>query len=267
MTFQAKPAPHVILTRPAQDAAAWVEPLQDAGFNVSVFPLLELSALMSEDEADKTAKLVLQSQAVMFVSANAVRFLAAALINFPAWRKHFEHAARAWCTGPGTAAALQACGIPSGQIDQPSDQATLLDSESLWQVVSPQVSKGMTVLIVRGADETGAIAGRHWLTQQLENSNVHVQAVAAYRRMAVVLGPEQKAKVMAFNQNGAVWLFSSSAAIEGLMSQSPALDWSKAKVVVTHPRMAEMAKKFGCLHISIASPGIRSMLASIKSLA
>ena len=257
----------VIITRPEQDAASWVGPLQEAGFRVGLFPLLDLSDFMTAPEAQKAGELLLKSQAVMFVSANAVRFLAKALAASPEWQSHFQQGARAWCTGPGTAAALKACGIPESQIDQPSHHAAHLDSEALWQEVAGQVTPSMRVLFIRGADESGAIAGRDWLAQQLENAQVQVQAVAAYRRLPTLLSPALLAQVSAFVAQDAVWLFSSSAAIESLMSQCPSVDWSKAKAVVTHPRMAQLAQKSGWQQVSIAAPGIRSLLASIKSLA
>ena len=257
----------VIITRPEQDAASWAGSLEEAGFKVSLFPLLDLSDFMAAPEAQKACELLLQSQAVMFVSANAVRFLAKALAESTEWLTHFQQGARAWCTGPGTAAALKACGIPKSQIDQPSNLAAQLDSESLWQVVSDQVTPGMRVLFIRGADESGAIAGRDWLAHQLENAQVNVQAVAAYRRLPTLLSPALQAQASAYVAQDAVWLFSSSAAIESLMSQCPSIDWSKAKAVVTHPRMAQLAQKSGWQQVSIAAPGIRSMLASIKSLA
>lgn len=257
---------HVVVTRPAQDAASWVGHLQAAGCKVTLLPLLDLSDFMTAQEVKQAGDLLVQSPAVMFVSANAVRFLAKALQPSHAWVDHFKQGARAWCTGPGTAAALMACGIPAQQIDQPAQNAAQLDSEALWQVVEPQISLGMRVLFIRGADETGAIAGRDWLVQQLEGKQAQVQAVAAYRRLPTVLTHAQQAQVSALIAQGAVWLFSSSAAIESLVSQCPDADWAKAKAVVTHPRMAEWIEKSGWQRISIASPGIRSLLASIKSL-
>lgn len=263
----APPMLQVVLTRPAQDAATWVGHLQDAGCQVTLLPLLDLSDLMTTQEARHAGDLLLRSQAVMFVSANAVRFLAKALEATHAWVEHFQQGARAWCTGPGTAAALMACGIPASQIDQPASNAAQLDSEALWPVVQAQVSLGLRVLFIRGADETGAIAGRDWLVQQLEGKQAKLEAVAAYRRLPTVLTQAQQVQVSALIAQNAVWLFSSSAAIESLVSQCPGADWSKAKAVVTHPRMAQLVEKWGWQRISIASPGIRSMLASIKSLA
>ena len=267
MIFPGQSMPQVIVTRPEQDSASWLTQLQAAGLRANSMPLLELTEILTPGQAAKTLDLLLQSQVVMFVSANSARFLAKALEATPDWTNHFKHQARAWCTGPGTAAALLSCGIPQSQIDQPSPQASQLDSEALWDVVSTQVSAGMKALFVRGADETGNIAGRDWLAMQLEQRQVQVQAIAAYQRQVTRLVPQQLKLVQSWVDEGAIWLFSSSAALDGLVGQCPDVDWSKAKAVVTHPRIAQLATQLGWQQTSIASPGVPSLIASIKSLA
>ena len=256
----------VIVTRPEQDATSWMTQLREGGLETISLPLLTLSDLMSSEDAAKASQMALKSQALMFVSANAVRFFAAALAHQPHWLDHVKRNARVWCTGPGTAAALNAQGIPAYQIDQPAASATQLDSEALWEVVSTQVKAGMHVMFIRGADESGAIAGRDWLVQQLENSGAQVQAVAAYQRQAAHLTSVQKQQVQGLISEGAIWLFSSSASIQALASECPHIDWLQGKAVVTHPRMAVFAEKLGWRQISIAPPGVGSLLASIKSL-
>jgi len=256
----------VVVTRPEQDASAWVDSLNEAGFKTIRFPLLALTDFLTNQTALEALVLLKRSQAVMFVSANAVRFLAQALRHQPDWVDHFQ-IARAWCTGPGTAAALAQCGIPLGQIDQPSAQARQLDSEALWEVVASQVVQGMNVLFVRGADESGAVAGRDWLALALEQANIKVSAIAAYQRTPVQLTEAQKAQVQQYIADGAIWVFSSSAALQALVAQCPQVDWSIAKATVTHPRMADLAQKMGWGAVAIAPPGLSSLQASIKSLA
>jgi uroporphyrinogen-III synthase len=95
--------------------------------------------------------------------------------------------------------------VPVAQIDQPALHAKQLDSENLWEVVSPQVTPGMNVLFVRGADESGNAAGRDWLAQELEKSQVHVATIAAYQRSAAQLTALQKAQVNQFIAEGAIW--------------------------------------------------------------
>jgi uroporphyrinogen-III synthase len=256
----------VVVTRPEQDAASWMASLNEAGFDAIEFPLLELTGLLQDKDSASLLEKIQRSQAVMFVSANAVRFMANAFGGSSHWQEPFHTNTRAWCTGPGTAAALMQCGISAGRIDQPTLNAPQLDSEALWQVVAPQVATGFSAIFIRGADETGAISGRDWLVQQLENSGAQVQAVAAYQRQAAHLTSVQKQQVQGLISEGAIWLFSSSASIQALASECPHIDWLQGKAVVTHPRMAVFAEKLGWRQISIAPPGVGSLLASIKSL-
>ena len=260
----------VLVTRPVQDAASWTRALNQAGFEATQFPLLDVKSAMGPEEAAQVLRQIRLSQAVMFVSANAVRFLAEAL-NDPMqgampWVDAFNSTTRAWCTGPGTAAALLACGISEQRIDQPAASAAQLDSEALWELVQAQVKPGMKVLFIRGADESGAIAGRDWLTDQLASLGAQVQAVATYQRQATPLTATQKERVQHYVDQHAIWLFSSSACIESLVTQCPNVDWSKAKSVVTHPRIAALAQQLGWPSPTIAKPGIHSLLASIQSL-
>ncbi len=257
----------VLVTRPVQDAAAWMRAINEAGWDAIEFPLLDVSPTLDLEGGHAVCQQILKSEAVMFVSANAVRFLAMALKDQAHWVDHFKSQARAWCTGPGTAAALIKCGIPESQIDQPSAEAMQLDSEALWSVVHAQVSANLHVLFIRGADESGAIAGRDWLSMQLENRGAHVQASAVYQRVPSRLSDAQKMLVNLHLSNGAIWLFSSSACLQSLVDQCPDLDWSKAKAVVTHPRIAALAQQLGWTTPSIANPGIDSLLSSIKSTA
>ncbi len=256
----------VVVTRPEQDASAWVQSLNEAGFKTIRFPLLELSEFLTTQTALDALVLLKRSQAVMFVSANAVRFLAHALRHQPDWVEHFQ-VARAWCTGPGTATALVQCGISESQIDQPAAQSRQLDSEALWDVVASQVVQGMNVLFVRGADESGATSGRDWLALELEKAHVKVSAIAAYQRTPTPLTEAQKAQVQQFIADGAIWVFSSSAALQALVAQCPLANWSMAKATVTHPRIADSAQKMGWGAVAIAPPGLSSLQASIKSLA
>ena len=257
----------VLVTRPEQDASPWVSSLQQAGFDAIQFPLLDLKPILQAEEASEVVAKIQSSQAVMFVSANAVRFLAQSLQSRPEWVVPFHQSTRAWCTGPGTAAALLACGIPEDRIDQPPSVAKQLDSEALWEVVQQQVVLPFHSLFIRGADETGTIAGRDWLVTQIENLGAQANALAAYQRQASQLTHAQIQQVAQWIKEEAIWVFSSSACVQALADQCKSLDWSSAKAVVTHPRIAELAQQLGWRKTTIASPGMKALLASIKSMA
>jgi uroporphyrinogen-III synthase len=160
---------------------------------------------------------------------------------------------------------LIACGISENQIDQPDLDAKQLDSEALWQVVQAQVGPHLKALFIRGSDESGAIAGRDWLANQLESCGAQVEALAAYQRQASVLTQAQIQQVQNCVDQKAIWVFSSSACLQALADQCKQVPWSSAKAVVTHPRIAALAQQLGWRNVTIASPGMKAMLASIKS--
>jgi uroporphyrinogen-III synthase len=256
----------VVVTRPAQDAEGWVSAVQSEGFEAIRLPLLHVLPILNSDQTKCTIDKIQSSQALMFVSANAARRLHQGMTDVPAWKDRLLQETRSWCTGPGTATALRQMGVPAHQIDQPALTSAHLDSEALWDAVKGQVRPGFEVLFIRGADESGAVAGRDWLEQQLESAGAKVSAVAAYQRLAVNLTLAQKLQVQDLATNGAIWLFSSSACLRSLVLQCPDINWSQAKLVVTHPRIAALAQQLGWQSPTIAPPGIQSLLASIKSL-
>ena len=188
------PPPRVIVTRPEREAMAWAQGLRELGVHSEPFPLIEIAALPDVAQLAQAWQVVPHHLAVMFVSANAVRFFMAARPEGLA-----VPSCRAWSTGPGTQAALLATGWPAALIDSPDEKSAQFDSEALWAVVAGQVQAVVaaavhakpSVLIVRGADAHGQLAGRDWLALQLESEGLQVFQVVAYVRQAPELTPEQ----------------------------------------------------------------------------
>ncbi len=258
--------PTVLVTRPEREAGPWVQALQAEGVNAEAFPLIEISALSDASTLQAVWQQVPACLAVMFVSANAVRFFMAAQ---PAGVD--ARACRAWATGPGTQAALLAAGWPAGQIDAPAADAAQFDSEALWSLVADRVriaqAKGpATVLIVRGADAQGQMAGRDWLAQQLEEAGMQVAQAVAYVRRAPVLTPAQQARAKQSLRDGSLWLFSSSEAAQHLRQACPQLDLSRARAVATHPRIAERLCQAGWGRVELVPAALSAQAVSIKSL-
>ena len=256
----------VLVTRPEREAGPWVQALQAEGVQAEAFPLIEIAPLDDAQALHAAWVQVPQCLAVMFVSANAVRFFMAAQ---PAGLE--VQTCRAWATGPGTQAALLDSGWPSAQIDAPTSDAPQFDSEALWAVVAERVrmaqAKGPAqVLIVRGADAQGQMAGRDWLALQLQEAGLQVLQVAAYVRQAPVLLAAQKARAQQAMHDGSGWLFSSSEAAVHLQQACPALDVSRAQALATHPRIAERLRRmgWGCVHLVPAPLSLQAK--SIKSL-
>lgn len=261
-------APRLLVTRPQPGATAWVRDLVAAGVRAEALPLIEIeSAPMSG--ALHAARAGLDTYAVaMFVSGNAVAGLlgadGAAAPGAPALG---TFATRAWSPGPGTTAALLRAGWPAAAIDAPAPDADQFDSEALWARVATQVRPGLRVLIVRGADAEGRLAGRDWLARQLQAAGAEVDQVVAYRRVAPRLDAEQHARALAAAGDGSWWLFSSSEAIENLALRLPQTHWRAARALATHPRIAATAQRHGFGRVEGTRPALPDVLASIESLA
>jgi uroporphyrinogen-III synthase len=276
----------LIVTRPASEAAQWVAALQAAGWPAQALPLIEVG-----EPQDPAALAALahwrqhwpEMDALMFVSAAAVQhFFARVQAPFagPAVNSRF------WAPGPGTARALaqalQPLGVDASRIDAPPADAAQFDSEALWPVVQPQLRPGQQLLIVRGLSRSAQPVpseappdpalpgnGRDWLIRQCEAAGVRVQACVAYERRAPVFDAASRALAAQASQAGSVWLFSSSEALDHLASCAPQLDWSQARALATHPRIAQRARAAGfgtVLQTRPALPDVLRALESYKSL-
>jgi uroporphyrinogen-III synthase len=271
-------APRVIVTRPEREAQAWVQALQSLGVPCEPLPLIEIAGLQDPSPLVSAWQAVPQYLAVMFVSANAVRhFMAARPAGSPI------QTCRAWSTGPGTRAALLAEGWPAELIDSPDETAPQFDSEALWKLVAPRVIAARqaidlagtktagqaqaVVLIVRGADAHGQLAGRDWLALQMESAGIHVLQTVAYVRRAPRLSQAQQSRARQAMSDGSWWLFSSSEAAQHLLQACPGLNLDRAKALATHPRIALKLKQLGWSCVDLVPAGLKAQAQSIKSLA
>lgn len=263
----------LIVTRPEPDASAWVARLAARGVSALALPLIDIRPARDPAALAALWARLDRFQAVMFVSAQAVAHFFAAR---PATAVDGEAGAawRAWATGPGTAQALLKAGVPPGRIDAPAQDAAQMDSEALWAEVRVQcpageaASQGRQVLIVRGSDAQGRMAGRDWLAQQLQAQGVAVAFAVAYERHLPHWTPAQQAwaRAAAAQAHPApVWLFSSSEAVANLRQLLPGQDWSAARALATHPRIAQSVRQSGFGVVYESRPGLEAIMASIKS--
>ena len=271
-------APRVIVTRPEREAQAWAQALQALGVPSEPLPLIEIAGLQDPSPLASAWQAVPQYLAVMFVSANAVRhFMAARPAGSPI------QTCRAWSTGPGTRAALLAEGWPAELIDSPDETAPQFDSEALWELVAPRVIAASqaidlagaktavpapaVVLIVRGADAHGQLAGRDWLALQMESAGIQVLQTVAYVRRAPRLSEAQQSRARQAVSDGSRWLFSSSEAAQHLLQACPDLNLDRAKALATHPRIALKLKQSGWSCVDLVPAELKAQAQSIKSLA
>ncbi len=263
----------VILTRPQAQADAWLSALSEAGFETLSWPLIEIRPTRDPSALHRTQERAHHYQALMFVSPNAVAAFfesnshLASVLTAQAAIKNIapQGLPRVWATGAATVQALLAKGVDAQQIDAPAAHDTA-ESEALWARVQTQVQAGSTVLIVRGANAQGLLAGRPWLAQQLAQCGAQVSEVAAYERHAPVWSDQQQALANAALQDGSVWLWSSSEALHNLPGL-PALAAGGARAVATHPRIALAARERGFAQVVQSRPELPALVRSIQSLA
>jgi uroporphyrinogen-III synthase len=251
----------VIVTRPESESRHWVESLRARGFDALAFPLIEIGAAPDEGALVDAWRRLASFRAVMFVSANAVRRFFGCRPQGVAW----PSATRAWAPGLGTQAALLEAGLEPSLVDSPPPDSAQFDSESLWLQVDAQVRAGERVLIVRGADVGGVGNGRDWLGDQLASAQVAVETVSAYVRKAPKLESGQMVSIARWVADGDVWLFSSSQAIAHLQALAPRQDWSGARAVASHPRIAQAARLAGFGVVCESRPGLDAMIAALES--
>jgi len=280
-----RPIMRVIITRPAGDAHAWVDALQAAGHPALALPLIEVGPASQVQAVVQAWSQWPDFQAVMFVSAQAVRYffdgrpIALSAEADQTASSIWANGPRCWATGPGTHKALRQAGVPEACIDSPAADATQFDSEALWARVAAQVKVGQTVLIVRGHDVCSNAApsaapstplsgtGRDWLAQQLQTAGASVQFVVAYERRAPVWSAVQQAQAISAATDGSVWCFSSSQAVTHLARALPTQSWAKARCIATHPRIAQTAQSLGFGDIQMSKPSLADLLVSLESLA
>lgn len=273
----------VIVTRVQPQAACWVK-LLSPRVEALALPLLEISALADTSVLQVVGQHWTDYTAVMFVSSHAVNYFFAS--NQAVALMHKGRAAsetRAWCTGPGTHAALLAQGVPAHLVDAPPAEEGQFDSEALWQRVSGQITPGARVLIVRGdvraegldsdkvndaIDQPPATpgVGRDWLAQTLHQAGASVDFVVAYQRGAPVWGLAERALATQAVNDGSVWLFSSAEAVGHLPRLLPQQSWAQARAVATHPRIAQAARDLGFGVVLESRPTLVDIFASIESL-
>lgn len=266
----------LIVTRPEPDNQRWVQALQAWGHRAEGLPLMDIGPSRSpQAQAALQAALAgmahgLHYRALMFVSANAVRYFFAHPLVQAAAVTPTTLTARCWSPGPGTTQALREAGVAAAQIDAPPADAAQFESETLWAVVAPQVCHGDRVLIVRGADglnnpEPAQGTGRAWLATQLQARGAQAMFAPVYERHAPAATPAWQARLHQLHAQGACWLFSSSECLQHLAALAPELTWQAHTALATHPRIAQQAQALGFGRVLTARPALDDIHRFIQS--
>lgn len=259
----------LLVTRPAGEAAVWAQQLQAAGWPARPLPLIEIVPPTDPAVRSELARMREQAptfDAVMFVSGAAVTGFFEGMAP-TAW----SSATRFWAPGPATARrlaqALAEHRIDAARVDAPRGDADQFDSEALWSVVRMQIRPGSRVLLVRGGGQTDTAigSGREWLLRQCRDAGAQVSICMAYERRAPAWTAEQIDLARQGMAPGALWLFSSTEALNNLAQLLAEPHWQQASAIATHPRIAERARAMGFGHVSHVRPTLPEVLAALES--
>lgn len=265
-----------IITRPAAQAQAWVHALQAQGLQAVALPLIDIGPVDDPQAVHMLRKRIDSFDVCMCVSSNAAHYFFASkkaaasvnkaqtAINLIAEKK--SETLRFWATGAGTVRALQDCGVDLQQIDAPGQDAAQWDSEHLWHRVQAQITPGKKVLILRGEDVGTPSASRDWLALQIVTAGGSVEVATVYQRRPPQWQTQQQAMAAQLAASDPVWVFSSSQAVTHLMQLLPAQNWSNARCVATHPRIAQAARDAGFGVVCASRPGLDDVAITLKSL-
>jgi len=232
-----------LVTRPRAQGEKWRRRLAALGVRSELLPLIDIGPAPDAAALRQWAETLAEgprapAALVMFVSPNAVQGLFDALE--PGWR--WPRSAVAGATGPGSAAALSAAGVPEEAIVAPGADAAQFDSEALWALLEKRRSwAGARTAIVRGE------GGRDWLAERLRAAGAAVEFVQSYSRQSPRLGEQERRlldRALA-EPEGVAWLMSSSEAIDHLRALAPAASWAASVALASHPRIAESARRLG----------------------
>jgi uroporphyrinogen-III synthase len=248
----------VLVTRPQAEASRWVEDLRGAVSMPVALPLIAIVPVPQPQALQDAWGQLDRYRAVMFVSGNAVRISSRTGPRPPAGRPYPCLGAR-----NGTADALVEAGVAPALVMRLRRDAAQFDSETLWQRWAGQVGgRSCADRTRRGSGRKGT--DRDWLAEQLARAGVEVQSIAAYLRAAPVFSQAQRTCALLGATQG-VWLFSSSQGIANLRGLLPAQDWSQARALATHPRIAQAARLAGFGVVVESRPSLDAVAAALES--
>jgi uroporphyrinogen-III synthase len=248
--------PRVLVTRPAAQAATWVNDLAQHGVDAVALPLIDIVPLADEAQLHAAWAALARYKLVMFVSPNAAaQFFATQAPT--SWPRHVLAAS----PGPGTSASLRAFGVPADCIMEPASDAPQFDSEALWQRLQQLDWREAKVLVVAGQ------GGRDWLAQQLKHCGAQVESLIVYRRAPAQWTPQALAlaEQALSDPSNHLWFFSSSEAVAQLLQRFSPPSWIRSQALATHPRIAQTASDAGFSKVVTCRANFDAVLACIQS--
>jgi len=241
---------HVVVTRPAGQAAHFATALTDCGAIPVLFPVLEIRDIEDAAPLLDVAIRLENFDLAVFVSPNAIDKALALILKHRRWPPGLRVAA----LGKSSERELARHGI-TGVISP----ALRFDSEALLDLPELIDVQGRRVVIFRGD------GGRELLGDTLKARGASVEYVTCYRRGRPRIDPAPLLKLWEEGRLDAVTLTSSEGLrnffdMVGRLGQA----WlRKTPAFVPHVRIAEQAQALGLANVIPTGPGDDGLLAGL----
>ncbi|OHC64134.1 MAG: uroporphyrinogen III synthase [Rhodocyclales bacterium GWA2_65_20] len=233
---------HIVVTRPAGQAAHLAEALVALGAKPVLFPVLAIFDVEDEGPLLDIATRLDEFDWAAFVSPNAVEKALGRILAHRKWPAHLRVAT----VGKSSERALAAFGLRD--VTAPAER---FDSEALVALPELQDMQGRKVVIFRGD------GGRELLGDTLKARGASVEYVACYRRGMPALDPAPLHKLWRDGRLDAVTVTSSEGLrnlheLVGKLGQA----WlRKTPTFVPHQRIFEQARTLGLHDVVLTGPG------------
>jgi uroporphyrinogen-III synthase len=241
---------HVVVTRPAGQAAHFATALIGQGAIPVLYPVLEIRELEDVAPLLDVAIRLDNFDLAVFVSPNAIEQALARILP----RRPWPAALRVAALGKSSERELARHGIHD--VISP---ALRFDSEALLELPELIDAQGKRVIIFRGE------GGRELLGETLKERGATVEYVSCYRRARPQLDPAPLLKLWEEGRLDAVTLTSSEGLrnffeMVGRLGQA----WlRKTPAFVPHLRIAEQAQALGLASVIPTEPGDDGLLAGL----
>jgi uroporphyrinogen-III synthase len=241
---------HIVVTRPAGQAAHLASALVALGARPVLFPVLAILDVEDTEPLFDAAIRLDDFDWAAFVSPNAVdKALSVVLAKRP-WPARL----RAATVGASSEQALAAYGITD--VVAPRER---FDSEALLELPELQDMAGKRVVIFRGD------GGRDLLGDTLKQRGAAVEYVTCYRRGKPELDPAPLMKLWNDGQLDGLTV-TSSEGLRNLFDMVGKLGqaWlKKTPLFVPHQRIAEQAQNLGCQNVVLTGPADDGLIAGL----
>lgn len=241
---------HVVVTRPAGQAAHFATALTEHGAIPVLYPVLEIRDIENIAPLLDVAIRLENFDLAVFVSPNAIEKALALILPRRAWPATLRVAA----LGKSSERELERNGIHD-VISPP----LRFDSEALLELPELVAVAGRRVIIFRGD------GGRELLGDTLKARGASVEYVTCYRRARPQLDPAPLLKLWEEGRLDAVTLTSSEGLrnffdMIGRLGQA----WlKKTPAFVPHARIAEQARVLGLADVIATAPGDDGLMAGL----